>query len=134
MCVVFLSWHPSVLIILLFLEPLPHFHFIFFFSQSNYFNFQGNTLKEMKHRETGVGIYKRKQESKKTRKHAFDQESDQEKKKKERKHAFCQESDQEKIKKTRTFGFLVESVFSFFILTLLFSFINSYLRVVTIES
>ena len=28
-----------------------------------------------------VGIYKRKQESKKTRKHAFDQESDQEKKK-----------------------------------------------------
>jgi len=31
-----------------------------------------------------VGIYKRKQESKKTRKHAFDQESDQEKKKKKR--------------------------------------------------
>ena len=28
-----------------------------------------------------VGIYKRKQESKKTRAHAFDQESDQEKKK-----------------------------------------------------
>ena len=28
-----------------------------------------------------VGIYKRKQESKKTRKHAFDQKSDQEKKK-----------------------------------------------------
>ena len=27
-----------------------------------------------------VGIYKRKQDSKKTRKHAFDQESDQEKK------------------------------------------------------
>ena len=32
-----------------------------------------------------MGIYQRKQESKKTRKHAFDQESDQEKKKK--KHA-----------------------------------------------
>ena len=29
-----------------------------------------------------MGIYKRKQESKKTRKHAFDQESDQEKKEK----------------------------------------------------
>ena len=29
--------------------------------------------------DTEVGIYKRKQESKKTRKHAFDQESDQEK-------------------------------------------------------
>ena len=39
----------------------------------------------------------RKQESKKTRKHAFDQESDQEKKKKkERKHALDQECDQEK--------------------------------------
>ena len=36
-------------------------------------------------------------ESKKTRKHAFDQESDQEKKK--RKHALDQESDQEKTKK-----------------------------------
>ena len=35
-----------------------------------------------------VGIYKRKQESKKTRKHAFDQESDQEKKEKERKKIF----------------------------------------------
>ena len=45
-----------------------------------------------------MGIYKRKQESKKTRKHAFDQESDQEKKKKERKHALDQESDQEKKK------------------------------------
>ena len=42
-----------------------------------------------------VGSYKRQQESKKTRKHAFDQESDQEKKKKERKkerkHALGQE-------------------------------------------
>ena len=36
-----------------------------------------------------VGIYKRKQESKKTRKQELDQESDKEKKKKkERKHAF----------------------------------------------
>ena len=33
---------------------------------------------------------------KKTRKHAFCQESDQEKKEKERKHALNQESDQEK--------------------------------------
>ena len=33
-------------------------------------------------RSTEVGIYKRKQESKKTRKHAFDQEGEQEKKKK----------------------------------------------------
>ena len=45
-----------------------------------------------------VGIYKRKQESKKTRKHAFNKESDQEKKKKERKHALDQESYQEKKK------------------------------------
>ena len=41
-----------------------------------------------------MGIYKRKQESKKTRKHAFDQESDEEKQ--ERIHAPVQESDQEK--------------------------------------
>ena len=49
-------------------------------------------------------IYKRKQESTKTRKHAFDQESDQEKRKEERKHALDQESDQEKtitVKKKR---------------------------------
>ena len=47
----------------------------------------------------GVRIYKRKQESKKRRKHALDQESDQEKKrKKERKHALDQERDQEKKK------------------------------------
>jgi len=39
-------------------------------------------------------------ESKKTRKHAFDQESDQEKK--ERKHPLDQESDQEKKTKTIT--------------------------------
>ena len=45
-----------------------------------------------------MGIYKRKQDSKKRRKHAFDQEGDQEKKKKERKHALHQESDQEKRK------------------------------------
>ena len=43
-----------------------------------------------------VGIYKIKQESKKTRKHHFDQESDQEKRKKKRKHALDQESDEEK--------------------------------------
>ena len=41
-----------------------------------------------------MGIYKRKQESKKSRKHACDQVSDQEKK--ERKHACDNESDQEK--------------------------------------
>ena len=56
----------------------------------------------------------RKQGSKKTRKHAFDQESDQEKRKKKRKkHALGQESDQEKRKT--------------FFLTFLFSFINSHL-------
>ena len=43
-----------------------------------------------------MGIYIKKQESKKTRKHPFDQESDQEKTKNERKHALGQESDQEK--------------------------------------
>ena len=51
--------------------------------------------------ESEVGIYKRKQDSKKERKHAFDQESDQEKRKekndngqekKERKHARDEES------------------------------------------
>ena len=46
----------------------------------------------------------RKQESKKTRKHAFDQKSDQLKRKKERKHALDQESDQEKKKKTFFFA------------------------------
>ena len=40
-------------------------------------------------------IYKRKQESKKTRKQAFDKESVQEKKKKERKQALDQETEQE---------------------------------------
>ena len=61
---------------------------------------------------TEVGIYKRKQESKKIRKHAFDQESDEEKKKKERKHALDQESDQEKTitaKKERKHGLDQES-------------------------
>ena len=63
------------------------------------------------------GIYKRKKESKKTRKHPFDQESDQEKKrKKERKHALEQEKHQEK-KKT----------FSLFFLLSCFLFINSHL-------
>ena len=38
-----------------------------------------------------MGIYTRKQESKKERKPAFDQESSQEKRKKERKHALEQE-------------------------------------------
>ena len=48
-----------------------------------------------------VGIYKRKQESKITRKYSFDQEIDQEKKKKrkkEREHALAQESDREEKK------------------------------------
>ena len=40
-----------------------------------------------------MGIYKRKQESKKARKHAFNQERDQEK---ERKHALDQERDKKK--------------------------------------
>ena len=43
-----------------------------------------------------MGIFKRRQERKKTRKHAFDQESDQEKMKE--KHALNQENDQEKNK------------------------------------
>ena len=63
-----------------------------------------------------MGIYKRKQESKKERKQAFDQESDQEKtitaKKKERKHAL----DQEKKEKL-----------SSFFLTFLFSSMNCHL-------
>ena len=63
-----------------------------------------------------VGIYK-----KKTRKHVFDQESDQERKKKrsrsrknERKHALDQESDQEKRKKNLDRFLGRESVFFFF--------------------
>ena len=63
-----------------------------------------------------VGIYK-----KKTRKNAFDQESDQEKKNKERKNAL----DQEKNFLFFLTIFLVESVFSFIFLTFLFSFMNS---------
>ena len=43
-----------------------------------------------------VGIYKRKQESKKNRKQELDQESDKKTRKNERKHAVDQESDQEK--------------------------------------
>ena len=52
-----------------------------------------------------VGIYKRKQENKKTRKHTLDQESDQEKKDngQEKKHALDQESDQEKNRKLSFF-------------------------------
>ena len=49
-----------------------------------------------------MGIYKRKQESKKTRKHAFEQESDQETRKKERKQALDQASDQEKLIAAKT--------------------------------
>ena len=65
-----------------------------------------------------MGIYKRRYESKKTRKHAFNQESDQEnkektitvkKKKKENtleygKHPLDRESDQKKRKKTFFFS------------------------------
>ena len=47
-----------------------------------------------------VGMYKRKQESKKTRRHTFDQEGDREKKKKGKKTRSRPRSDQEK-KKTR---------------------------------
>ena len=57
----------------------------------------------------GVGIYKRKQESKKTRKKELDQESDQEKRKQGRKQEL-EASDQEKKK-----------VFSFFLGRFLFS-------------
>ena len=63
-----------------------------------------------------MGIYKRKQESKKTRKHAFDQESDQEK----RKHALEQKSDQEKKKRSffqDCFFWSRACFFSFFLLS-----------------
>ena len=58
------------------------------------------------HTHTEVGIYKRKQESRKTRKQVLDQESDQEKK-----------------KKTFIFSWSSSCFFTF-----LFSFINSHLR------
>ena len=61
-----------------------------------------------------VGIYKRTQESKKTRKQELDQESDQEKKK------------VVSFFLGRILVFLIELFFSFF-LTFLFSFINSHL-------
>ena len=51
-----------------------------------------------------MGIYKRKQENKKTRKQELDQEGDQENKKKERKQELDQESDQEKKEKTFFFS------------------------------
>ena len=52
---------------------------------------------------TEVGIYIRKQESKKTRKQELDQESVQDKRKQERKQELDQESDQEnkKIRKKK---------------------------------
>ena len=53
-----------------------------------------------------MGIYQRKQESKKTRKHAFDQDSNQERNKKGRKRALDQESGQEK-KQTFSLFFLL---------------------------
>ena len=76
-------------------------------------------------------------ENKRVRKQELDQESDQENKKK-RKHAFDKESDQEKKKnkenalstkkatKNKRINFLlflIESVFSFFFLAFLFSFL-----------
>ena len=68
--------------------------------------FQPTTPGIKSYNEPDLGIYKGRQEGKKTRKHAFYQESDQEKKKKrqrsrkkERKHALDQESDQEKKNK-----------------------------------
>ena len=60
--------------------------------------------------QTEVGIYKRKQEGKKTRKQEFDQESDQENKKKRKKTRSRPKSDQEKRKN-----------FLFFLITFLFS-------------
>ena len=68
---------------------------------------------------TEVGIYKRKQESKKTRKHAFGQESDQEKRKKRKKT--CSRPRKRSTKNKSRACFL-----SFF-LTFMFSFINSHL-------
>ena len=61
-----------------------------------------------------MGIFRKKHESKKTRKHAFDQESDQEKtkkrirSKKERKNALEQESVQEKKKLSFFLAFFYE--------------------------
>ena len=62
-------------------------------------NIEVSILKRDKKRPE-VGIYERKQESKKTRRQELDQKSDQNTtRKKERKHAVDQESDQEKKKK-----------------------------------
>ena len=67
-------------------------------------------------------------ENKKVRKHAFDQEIDQETKKKNRKHALDQKKRINFLFFLIVFlvGFLVESVFSFFFLTFLFSFIMTW--------
>ena len=79
-----------------------------------------------------VGIYKRKQESKKTRKQELDQESDQ-KTRKKRKKELDQESDQEKL--SFFLDHFLGQVLVFFLfflfpcfLTFLLSFINSHLR------
>ena len=90
------------------------------------------TFHSLEHMLTEARIYKRKHESEKASKHAFDQEIDQEKKK-ERKHTLDQESDQEKKKKLSFFlerflGLFLgrERVFFLFFLNFLFSFINSH--------
>ena len=63
---------------------------------------------------TEVGIYKRKQESKKTGKHAFDQESDQEKKRKKTRSRLRKKR-KKKFRIVFLVAFLDESVFSFFL-------------------
>ena len=70
-----------------------------------------------------VGIYRRKQESKKTRKQELDQESDQEKRKKKKENTLStKKAPKITIKKKRKIflfslvAFLVESVFSCFLL------------------
>ena len=81
-----------------------------------------------------MGIYKRKQESRKSRKHAFNQEREQEKKgnaQENKKEKTLSTKKAKKRKKNFLFYlvvFLVKSVFFFFFLPFLFSFINSHLR------
>ena len=62
-----------------------------------------------------MGIYKGKQESKKTRKHAFDQESDQEKKTRYRPGKRSRKNDNGQEKKERKHVLDEESLFSFII-------------------
>ena len=81
-----------------------------------------------------VGIYKRKQESKKKRKHAFDQESVQEKKERKKENTLSTKKATKKKRKkkentlsTKKANIKKRKTFFLFFLTFLFSFINSHL-------